>query len=106
MAGVGGCPTVGGICVACTMPGFPDKFMSFMNQPPGSLLSFAAVQTYGRAIPDASEIHASVAEQRADLASQADRKRSTPEIVGLSFRVFESAGVKQSRVMVSFVTSF
>jgi hydrogenase small subunit len=32
------------------MPGFPDKFMPFMNQPPGSLLSSAAVQTYGRAI--------------------------------------------------------
>jgi hydrogenase small subunit len=50
MAGVGGCPNVGGICIGCTMPGFPDKFMPFMNQPPGSLLSSAAVQTYGRAI--------------------------------------------------------
>lgn len=28
------------------MPGFPDKFMPFMSQPPGSLLSSAAVQTY------------------------------------------------------------
>src|SRR5215831_9725952 len=28
--GVGGCPNVGGICIACTMPGFPDKFMPFM----------------------------------------------------------------------------
>ena len=25
--GVGGCPNVGGICMACTMPGFPDKYM-------------------------------------------------------------------------------
>src|SRR6516165_359402 len=50
MAGVGGCANVGGICMGCTMPGFPDKFMPFMNQPPGSLLSSAAVQTYGRAI--------------------------------------------------------
>jgi hydrogenase small subunit len=32
------------------MPGFPDKFMPFMNQPPGSLLSSKAVMTYGRAI--------------------------------------------------------
>jgi len=31
--GVGGCPNVGGICIACTMPGFPDKFMPFMEQP-------------------------------------------------------------------------
>ena len=50
MGGMGGCPNVGGICIGCTMPGFPDKFMPFMNQPPGSLLSSAAVQTYGRAI--------------------------------------------------------
>jgi hydrogenase small subunit len=50
MAGIGGCPNVGGICIGCTMPGFPDKFMPFMNQPPGSLLSSAAIQTYGRAI--------------------------------------------------------
>jgi hydrogenase small subunit len=27
MNGVGGCPNVGGICIGCTMPGFPDKFM-------------------------------------------------------------------------------
>lgn len=50
MGGIGGCPNVGGVCIGCTMPGFPDKFMPFMNQPPGSLLSSAAVTTYGRAI--------------------------------------------------------
>jgi hydrogenase small subunit len=31
--GVGGCPNVGGICIGCTMPGFPDKFMPFMETP-------------------------------------------------------------------------
>jgi len=50
MEGIGGCPNVGGICIGCTMPGFPDKFMPFMNQPPGSLLSSNAIMTYGRAI--------------------------------------------------------
>jgi hydrogenase small subunit len=50
MAGIGGCPNVGGICIGCTMPGFPDKFMPFMDQPPGSMLSANAVATYGRAI--------------------------------------------------------
>ncbi len=50
MGGIGGCPNVGGICIGCTMPGFPDKFMPFMSQPPGSLLSSSAVMTYGRAI--------------------------------------------------------
>ena len=39
MGGIGGCPNVGGICIGCTMPGFPDKFMPFMDQPPGSMLS-------------------------------------------------------------------
>jgi hydrogenase small subunit len=29
--GVGGCPNVGGICIACTMPGFPDKYMPFVE---------------------------------------------------------------------------
>jgi hydrogenase small subunit len=29
--GKGGCPNVGGICMACTMPGFPDKYMPFME---------------------------------------------------------------------------
>jgi hydrogenase small subunit len=50
MGGIGGCPNVGGVCIGCTMPGFPDKFMPFMNQPLGSLLSAKAVATYGRAI--------------------------------------------------------
>ncbi len=50
MGGVGGCANVGGICIGCTMPSFPDKFMPFMNQPPGSLLSSSAVSTYGRAV--------------------------------------------------------
>jgi hydrogenase small subunit len=50
MGGIGGCANVGGICIGCTMPGFPDKFMAFMDQPPGSLLSSNAVTTYGKAI--------------------------------------------------------
>ncbi|HEU0316446.1 MAG TPA: hydrogenase expression protein HypE, partial [Solirubrobacteraceae bacterium] len=32
IGGVGGCPNVGGICMACTMPGFPDKYMPFMDE--------------------------------------------------------------------------
>jgi hydrogenase small subunit len=50
MGGIGGCPNVGGICIGCTMPGFPDRFMPFMEQPPGSHLSASSVLTYGRAI--------------------------------------------------------
>jgi len=50
MAGIGGCPNVGGICIGCTMPGFPDKFMPFMDEPPGAKLSTNAVGLYGRTI--------------------------------------------------------
>jgi hydrogenase small subunit len=50
IGGVGGCPNVGGVCIGCTMPGFPDKFMPFMDMPPGAQLSSAAVVTYGRTV--------------------------------------------------------
>jgi hydrogenase small subunit len=50
MAGIGGCPNVGGICIGCTMPGFPDKFMPFMDEPPGRILSSNLVRPYGRLI--------------------------------------------------------
>jgi hydrogenase small subunit len=50
MRGIGGCPNVGGICIGCTMPGFPDKFMPFMDEPPGAKLSTSVIGTYGRFI--------------------------------------------------------
>jgi hydrogenase small subunit len=50
LGGVGGCPNVGGICIGCTMPGFPDKFLPFMDEPPGAKLSTSAVQLYGRVV--------------------------------------------------------
>ena len=50
MGGIGGCPNVGGICIGCTMPGFPDKFMPFMDEPPGGRLSSTAVGLYGSII--------------------------------------------------------
>jgi hydrogenase small subunit len=50
MNGIGGCPNVGGICIACTMPGFPDKFMPFMDEPPGAKVSSAAIGAYGSMI--------------------------------------------------------
>jgi hydrogenase small subunit len=48
--GIGGCPNVGGICIGCTMPGFPDKFMPFMDEPPGGKLSSTASGLYGSVI--------------------------------------------------------
>ena len=50
MDGLGGCPNVGGICIGCTMPGFPDKFMPFMDEPPGGKVSSAMTKGYGAMI--------------------------------------------------------
>jgi hydrogenase small subunit len=47
IAGLGGCPNVGGICIGCTMPGFPDKFMPFMDEPPGARISSTLIKPYG-----------------------------------------------------------
>jgi hydrogenase small subunit len=47
MGGVGGCPNVGGICIGCTMPGFPDKFMPFMDEPTGATFSSTINRPYG-----------------------------------------------------------
>jgi hydrogenase small subunit len=39
---------VGGICMACTMPGFPDKYMPFMEaDTKGIVSSNTAKFTYG-----------------------------------------------------------
>ena len=48
--GVGGCPNVGGICIGCTMPGFPDKFMPFLEEPPGAKMSSSAGLMDGRTV--------------------------------------------------------
>lgn len=56
MDGVGGCPNVGGICIGCTMPGFPDKFMPFMDQPPGGAVSTALTGAYGKLIRSLRQI--------------------------------------------------
>lgn len=50
MSGIGGCPNVGGVCMACTMPGFPDKYMPFLDEPPGARMSTAAIMMYGKAV--------------------------------------------------------
>ena len=47
---MGGCMEAGGVCIACTMPGFPDKFSPFYKAPPGGLFSTALSQTTGSVI--------------------------------------------------------
>jgi hydrogenase small subunit len=43
----GGCMKVGGVCIGCMMPGFPDRFAPFYKRPPGTLVSSSASRSYG-----------------------------------------------------------
>ncbi len=47
---MGGCMVAGGVCIGCTMPGFPDKYSPFYKAPPGSAISGGASKVYGGAI--------------------------------------------------------
>ena len=44
---MGGCMAAGGVCIGCTMPGFPDKFTPFYKRPPGSTVSTTASRLVG-----------------------------------------------------------
>lgn len=46
----GGCMNTGGICIGCTMPGFPDRFAPFYKRAPGTLVSSSISRTYGTLI--------------------------------------------------------
>ena len=73
MAGIGGCPNVGGICIGCTMPGFPDKFMPFMDAPPGARLSSTSPAALRAAHPRAAQHHQPHREQGTQVAAPARR---------------------------------
>lgn len=47
---MGGCMKAGGVCIGCTMPGFPDKFSPFYKTAPGSMVSSAISMTTGAVI--------------------------------------------------------
>ncbi len=44
---MGGCMNTGGICIGCTMPGFPDRFSPFYKKPPGANISSAGSKMLG-----------------------------------------------------------
>ena len=77
--GVGGCPNVGGICIGCTMPGFPDKFMPFMDEPPGGKVSTTASGAYGARDPAAARHHDEDRRQGAEVAPQGRTDHRLPE---------------------------
>jgi hydrogenase small subunit len=47
---MGGCMHAGGVCIACTMPGFPDNFSPFYKTPPGAIVSTNASRGVGAII--------------------------------------------------------
>jgi len=47
---MGGCMVAGGVCIGCTMPGFPDKYSPFYKAPPGSAISGGLSKVYGGGI--------------------------------------------------------
>ncbi len=47
---MGGCMNTGGVCIGCTMPGFPDNFAPFYKRPPGTFVSSGASRSYGAVI--------------------------------------------------------
>ena len=71
--GVGGCPNVGGICIACTMPGFPDKFMPFMDEPPGSKVSTTASTPVRHRHPYPARLHRQDGRRGAQVAQEGRR---------------------------------
>ena len=44
---MGGCMRAGGVCIGCTMPGFPDRFAPFYKKPPGATLSTTGAKFTG-----------------------------------------------------------
>ena len=73
MAGIGGCPNVGGICIGCTMPGFPDKFMPFMDEPPGARVSAGTDRRLWTRDSRAALLHQRHGEQGTEVAAPARR---------------------------------
>ncbi|MEO5739351.1 MAG: hypothetical protein ABIS29_02020, partial [Vicinamibacterales bacterium] len=47
---MGGCMKAGGVCIGCTMPGFPDKFSPFFKEPPGGIMSTTLSRGVGAVI--------------------------------------------------------
>ena len=47
---MGGCMKAGGVCIGCTMPGFPDKFSPFYKTPPGAIVSTFAAKSVGAVV--------------------------------------------------------
>jgi hydrogenase small subunit len=70
----GGCMNTGGICIGCTMPGFPDAFAPFYKKPPGGMVSALASRSVGSFIRPLRRI----TQRRRNLTEAWNRGRSIP----------------------------
>jgi len=71
---VGGCMNVGGVCIGCTMPGFPDRFAPFYKKPPGSTFSATGAKLTGLFIRPLRR----VSERDRDRTARWDRAGEVP----------------------------
>jgi len=53
---MGGCMNTGGICIGCTMPGFPDSFAPFYKTAPGTMVSSNISRVTGTVIRNLREM--------------------------------------------------
>jgi hydrogenase small subunit len=77
--GVGGCMNVGGKCIGCTMPGFPDKFTPFFKKPPGSTVSTISSSILGGVM----------SHLRRDSMKRQDRETRWDDSYGLKERMYQ-----------------
>jgi hydrogenase small subunit len=102
--GAGGCMSMGGICIGCTMPGFPDRFSPLFERPvfevgersrPGGFLRrLCAVRGSGGRVQGEERIHRSAARLRAAPAGST----VSPKFYRASFgRLAARAAASQER---------
>ena len=69
-----GCMNTGGICIGCTMPGFPDAFAPFYKAPPGKTMSGSASRAVGSFIRPLRRI----SQRKANLTQRWSQNGSVP----------------------------
>jgi hydrogenase small subunit len=74
----GGCMNTGGICIGCTMPGFPDAFAPFYKAPPGKAISTGASRTVGSFIRPLRQI----SQRKANMTARWSKQGSVPSAWG------------------------
>jgi hydrogenase small subunit len=80
---IGGCMNVGGACIGCTMPGFPDRFAPFYKAPAGALISTNSARLMGAFIRPLRRI----SQRKLNREVRWDRQGKIPNAWGAESRV-------------------